>query len=81
MIAEVALNLPLRRTFDYLVDPAQEARVLPGSRVIVPFGRRLTGGVVVNVKAESAVAPDRLRNVALINEYVPSGPMLLQYTE
>ena len=63
MIAEIALNLPLRRTFDYLVPAGEEARVLPGWRVIVPFGPRLTSGVVVLLKQESAVAADRLRAV------------------
>ena len=61
MIAEVALNLPLRRTFDYLVPPDHAEQLAAGSRVIVPFGSRLSSGIVVGLKDESAVARNRLK--------------------
>ena len=72
MIAEVALNLPLRRTFDYLISPEDQARALPGCRVIVPFGRRLTSGVLVELKGESNLASERLRTV----HHLPEGGAL-----
>ena len=63
MIAEVALNLPLRRTFDYRL-PAEEAeQVVPGSRVIVPFGTRLRAGIVVGLKPTSPLPAARLKTI------------------
>lgn len=40
MFAEVAIPLPVLRTFTYAVPPALEHAVAPGSRVLVPFGKR-----------------------------------------
>ena len=61
MIAEVALNVPLRRSFDYLVPSAETARIAPGGRVIVPFGKRTLTGIVVALKPDSTVPEERLR--------------------
>lgn len=72
-IAEVALNVPLRRTFDYSLTPGQAARVLPGSRVIVPFGPRIRGGILVALKGESNLPAARLKPV----QQVTSGPPLV----
>ncbi|MBA3564092.1 MAG: hypothetical protein H0W33_08825, partial [Gammaproteobacteria bacterium] len=47
-ILRVAVDAPLNRYFDYLppaVSP--EARLRPGMRVAVPFGRRRTVGMLV----------------------------------
>ncbi len=63
MIAEVALNLPLRRVFDYVVAAELEPRIAPGCRVIVPVGRRLSSGIVVGLKKDSALPPQRLRSI------------------
>ncbi|KPC53857.1 Primosomal protein N' [Amantichitinum ursilacus] len=46
---QVALDVPLQRTFDYLwAGPAPTV----GSRVVVPFGKQTLAGVVVAVSAE-----------------------------
>jgi primosomal protein N' (replication factor Y) len=46
-IIEVAVPLPLDRTFNYLVPPDLIQRVAPGKRVFVPFGgRKLTAYVI-----------------------------------
>ncbi len=66
MIAEVALNVPLRSTFDYLLPAAQETAVSPGMRVIVPFGRRQLTGIVVGLKERSALPPERLKVIRRI---------------
>ena len=43
-LVEVALPLPLRRTFTYAVPEALTDRVVPGARVVVPVrGRRVVG--------------------------------------
>ena len=44
-ILRVALAVPLDRLFDYRAGDDGDA--LPGSRVLVPFGRRDTVGIVV----------------------------------
>jgi primosomal protein N' (replication factor Y) len=49
----------LRGPFDYLI-PQRMADVDIGTMLVVPFGRRRVLGVVVDVAAESDVAPERL---------------------
>jgi len=44
---EVALPLPLRKTFTYEVPAELRAEVSPGKRILVPFGRRLLTGFVL----------------------------------
>ncbi|MFN3201003.1 MAG: primosomal protein N' [Bradymonadia bacterium] len=46
--AEVAVPVPLRRTFHYIVPPEMEDRVRPGVRVLVPFGRKRQLGYVIS---------------------------------
>jgi primosomal protein N' (replication factor Y) len=55
---EVALAVPLRRTFTYATPAALEGRVEAGSRVVVPFRRRAMIGVVVELHDR---APESLR--------------------
>ena len=67
---QVAIDVPLRRTFDYL-PPAgvAAARLVPGIRVRVPFGRRDTIGVLLAVKSSTDVPGGRLRRAeALLDE-------------
>ncbi|MGH9795281.1 MAG: hypothetical protein ACRD5G_10945 [Candidatus Acidiferrales bacterium] len=47
---EVAVAVPLRRTFTYAIPAAMNGRVEVGSRVIVPFRRRAMVGVVVETR-------------------------------
>jgi primosomal protein N' (replication factor Y) len=62
VILQVALDTPLRRTFDYL-PPADQPPALcrPGARVWVPFGRRRLLGILVRVAADSRIAPHKLK--------------------
>lgn len=53
MIARVALDLRLRKEFDYFVPPALEGQVRVGSRVRVPFGARSLLGAVTALLSES----------------------------
>lgn len=53
-IAQVIVAVRSRqvdRVFDYLIPEHLAARVQPGSRVLVPFGRRVTAGYVVGIAA------------------------------
>ena len=40
MLVEVAVPLPLDRTFTYRVPPGSEDKAMAGRRVFVPFGPR-----------------------------------------
>ncbi|MFC5302040.1 primosomal protein N' [Azospira restricta] len=64
IIVRVALDLPLHRCFDYLAPAATAADV--GRRVRVPFGRRSTIGVIVELPAASEFPPEQLKPVEAI---------------
>jgi primosomal protein N' (replication factor Y) len=44
---EVAVGLPIRKTFAYEVPEAMRPVTVPGKRVLVPFGRRFLTGFVI----------------------------------
>jgi primosomal protein N' (replication factor Y) len=71
--AEVAVPVPLRRTFTYRVPAALAVRVAPGTRVAVPFAGRKMAAFVVSVGDR---APDgvRLRDVAGVLDAEPIFP-------
>lgn len=57
---EVAVNLPpVRGTFDYHLQPSLRGSVVPGSLVIVPFGKRRVQGVALRLLDEPAVEKTR----------------------
>jgi len=60
-IYQVAVPVPLRRVFDYTSD----IELIPGQRVLIPFGRRETVGVVVSRSASSEVEKVRPIKAAL----------------
>ena len=69
MIVEVALNLPLRKSFDYRW-PDNITRVPEaGLQVLVPFGSQKKGGVVVGVKEKSNFS--RLKSVETLVDEEP----------
>ncbi|MDP3702770.1 MAG: primosomal protein N' [Candidatus Omnitrophota bacterium] len=53
MIAEVAFNIPLERTFHYLIPSTLRDAVVPGVRVKAPFGPKERQGFVVRVLPKS----------------------------
>ncbi len=55
MFCKVVFDVPLDRDFDYLIPPELEKQVVPGVRVTAPFGRVLTGGLVVAVSEITTV--------------------------
>lgn len=61
VILAVAIDTPLRRTFDYRA-PAQQPDIAPGQRVWVPFGRRRVVGVVVERRERTDVPAAKLRS-------------------
>ena len=61
-ILRVALDVPLRRLFDYL-PPRDGHAALPGTRVRVPFGRQKLVGLVVDVADHSELPPGKLKPI------------------
>ena len=74
-IARVALDVPLRRFFDYRV---LESETLSGAdiglRVCVPFGARLKIGIVVDLPEASDIPIDQLRFVDSVLRDLPPLP-------
>ena len=48
-LVDIALPVPIDRTFTYLVSPELQPSVLPGKRVLVPFGKKHLTGVIVGL--------------------------------
>ena len=68
MIVEVALNIPLRNTFDYIWSEDLNIFPIKGIQVLVPFGMHKKGGVVVRVKNKSNFN-SKLKNIEkIVNE-------------
>src|SRR5207253_8113804 len=68
MLVEVALPLPLPRTFTYRVPGG----ALPGTRVRVVFGKRRLNGVIVGPGATSGEELKNIRDVDALLEPSPS---------
>lgn len=66
-VVQVALDTPADDRFDYVGTAAMRV----GDVVVVPFGQRQLGGVVVGVAQESAVPADRLRPVSQHLDWLP----------
>ena len=74
-IWRIAVPAPLRRLFDYLPPRGFEGPAPdPGVRVRVPFGRRTTVGVLVEIVDEASVDRSRLKPVAALLDEAPLLP-------
>ena len=67
-VLRVALDVPVAKLFDYLIDDATAAA--PGDRVVVPFGARDRVGVVVEIGDGSAVASAKRNHDAIARRSV-----------
>ena len=72
-VLKVAVNVPLSREFDYL-PPKDGSLPLPGSRVLVPFGRRRQVGLVTAHAAESSLPAGKIRRCHEAIDEVPIVP-------
>jgi primosomal protein N' (replication factor Y) len=70
-ILQIALDTPLDSVFDYRwpCEPGTEPQV--GQLVLVNFGRRDTVGVIVAVKTETEVPPDKLKDALAVRGQLP----------
>ncbi len=75
-ILEVALPVPLRKTFDYILPDSMQlkSQVVVGMRVRVPFGRRNLVGFIACIKTKSDFPANKLRKVS---EIIDKEPLLL----
>src|SRR5712664_4589955 len=73
---EVALPVPLRSVFTYAVPATLREQAVPGSRVVVPFGRRAMVGVALRRTNEKPEAP-KIREIVQVLESVPALPASL----
>src|SRR2546423_1811743 len=60
-IARIALDVPLRRVFDYTIPAALEGRIQVGARVVVNFHGRRATGFVTELPPTSDVELSRLK--------------------
>ncbi|MGA7118523.1 MAG: primosomal protein N' [Polyangiaceae bacterium] len=72
LLAEVALPVPLPRTFTYAVPDELAAGVAPGSRVVCSFGARRLIGVVLGVR--EGEPPPKAKAIARLVDPEPAIP-------
>ena len=68
----VALDVPVPTLFDYRAAAATSDDV--GARVLVPFGRKIAVGLIVELAATTPLPPQRVRSVLSILRDVPPLP-------
>ena len=68
-LVEVAVAVPVRRTFTYTVAPDLDLE--KGMRVLVPFGRKLLMGYVVGFPGATEINPSLLRPVRKVLDFEP----------
>ncbi len=68
-IVRVALDVPLPILFDYRLKAGDAAT--PGMRVIVPFGRKLTTGVVMECADSTELSSERIKSVSRVLDEIP----------
>ena len=74
-IAQIAVDVPLSRQFDYLAAEICPADI--GRRALVPFGRRLVVGVIVGIANEPGDPKFKLKRVKEIFYDVPPLPQAI----
>ncbi len=74
-IVQVAVPAPLRRKFDYLLpESIKIADVIPGVRVLVPFGRITKIAVVLGLSQKTDIDPNKLKSIHKILDKKPILP-------
>ena len=72
IILRVAVDAPVSRVFDYLPAVGRTGPPpAPGMRVLVPFGRSLRMGIILEVADRTGQDPDRFKSVASVLDRTP----------
>ena len=69
-IAEIAIVKPLHNLFDYEI-PSDNAKVSPGMRVKIEFGKKIVNGFVMNVKENTELDQKRLKKILNVLDEKP----------
>lgn len=72
MFLSIAIDTPLRRTFDYRLEAGSDVAPLPGTRVRVPFGRRQVVGYVLEHRDSTDVPASKLRSIQAVLDSEPA---------
>ncbi len=72
IFARVALDVPLNTLFDYRVGPTQVVAV--GGFVLVPFGKKIVVGVVLELAKTTTLSLSRVRGVLDVIDNIPPLP-------
>ncbi|MDX1391799.1 MAG: DEAD/DEAH box helicase family protein, partial [Rheinheimera sp.] len=75
IVVRVALPVPLRQHFDYLIEAALQPQV--GSRVLVPFGKRKLVGIIWQLAPADSFDNSKLKAVLTLLDAQPVLPPLL----
>ena len=68
-IVRVALDVPLSTLFDYSLD--NSIAIVPGTRVLVPFGRKQMAGVVMECAMHSVLSTERIKPILQVLDDIP----------
>jgi primosomal protein N' (replication factor Y) len=69
---DVAIPVGVRKTFAYSVPPAFRAKIAPGMRILVPFGRKLVTGYVIGSLTQEQIGDFKLKAVHDLLEPKPA---------
>lgn len=71
-IIRVAINTPLRKTFDYLPSKEPDCKeIQPGVRVKVPFGKRSLVGIVLSITDQTDIDIAKLKHIEEVLDDTP----------
>jgi primosomal protein N' (replication factor Y) (superfamily II helicase) len=73
LLVDIALPVPIDRTFTYFVPPELQPFALPGKRVLVPFGKKHLTGVIVGLPADTTV-----KGLKPVNDILDAQPIFSQ---
>ncbi|MEE9389843.1 MAG: primosomal protein N', partial [Candidatus Aminicenantaceae bacterium] len=81
LYAEVILPLPLDQTFSYVVPEWYREKAKIGTRVLVPFHKRLLTGFIVDIKKRRKTRDLKLKEISeILDEKPVFSPSFLSFT-
>ncbi|MFB0564897.1 MAG: primosomal protein N' [Candidatus Aminicenantaceae bacterium] len=81
LYAEVVLPLPLDQTFSYTVPELWQDRAQVGVRVLVPLGKRVLTGIIVNLRKRRPQRKFELKEIKeILDENPVFSPLFLSFT-